>query len=117
MFADPITITVDGDTLNLARVASGERQGIFEDSTSNYTMRVSHTLGRRNRSTIRLDKLVTAADPLVPSTNRVYSLSAYLVLDTPPQGLDPQENLNAVQALVDYLDVSGNMTKFLNHEA
>lgn len=117
MFADPQTVTINAVGKSLPRVGSGDYEGIFEDAADGLVLRISHALARRNRSTVRLDVTKTSADPLVPSTNKVMSMSAYLVLDVPPQGFSTTEITNNLKGLIDWLAIAGNQTKVVAHES
>jgi hypothetical protein len=117
MFTDPQTVTVSTIAKSLARTESGDHTGAFESTVDGLVLSVSHALARRNRSTVRLDCNKTSADPLVPSTNRPYSMSVYLVLDCPPQGFSTAEVTANAKALVDWLAIAGNQTKLVNHES
>lgn len=117
--SDPQTVTVNSVAKTLQRVSSGDYTGTFADVADGLTLRVSHTLGRRNRSTVRLEIAKISADPLVPSTNAPYSMTAYLVIDTPPQGFTTTEQTNNLKALVDWFSAStyANVAKVVNRES
>lgn len=117
MFTEPQTVTVNAVAKNLPRVSMLDRSGTFESAADGLTLRVSHNLGKRNRRTVRLDITKTAADPLLDGVSRPYSMSAYLVIDHPQVGFDATETLNNVQALVDWLDVAGNLSKVVGGES
>jgi hypothetical protein len=117
MFADPQTVTVNAVAKSLARTESGDHHGSFESAVDGLVLGIQHALARRNRSTVRLDVSKTSADPLVPSTNRPYSMSCYLVIDAPPQGFTTAEITLNAKALIDWLAISGNQSKLVNHEA
>jgi hypothetical protein len=117
MYTDPQTVTVNTVAKSLARTESGDHHGAFESTADGLVLSVSHALARRNRSTVRLDVSKTSADPLVPSTNRPYSMSCYLVVDVPPQGFSTAEITNNAKALIDWLAIAGNQTKLVNHES
>lgn len=117
MFADPQSVTVNAVAKSLPRVASGDYEGAFESVVDGLRLSVRYTPAKRNRSTVRLDISKVAADVLVPSTNKPYSMSVYLVVDTPTQGFTTTEITNNMKALVDWLAVAGNQTKITNHES
>lgn len=117
MYADPQSVTINSVAKSLARTESGDHNGAFESTVDGLQLGIQHALARRYRSTVRLDVSKVSADPLVPSTNRPYSMSAYLVLDIPPQGFTTTEVTNNLKGLVDWLAVAGNQTKFVNHES
>lgn len=117
--SDPQTVTVNAVAKTLARVSSGDYSGAFNSAADGLTLRVSHANGKRNRSTVRLEISKISADPLVPSTNRPYSMTVYLVLDTPTQGFSVTETTNNLKALVDWFTAStyANSSKVVNKES
>jgi hypothetical protein len=117
MFADPQSVTINAVAKSLARVGSGDYDGAFQSVADGLDMSIQHALSRRYRSTVRLNVTKTSADPLVPSTNRPYSMSTYLVLDTPPQGFSVTEITYNLKGLIDWLAIAGNQTKLVNHES
>lgn len=117
MFADPQSVTVNAVAKSLPRTGSGDHTGTFEDPADGLVLTISHQNGRRHRSTVRLDNSKISADPLVPTSNRPYSLSAYVVLDTPLQGYTTTEIGYYLKALSDWLAVAGNQTKILGFES
>lgn len=120
MLTEPQTITVNAVAKNLPRVAFGDRAGTFELKDSNnvlHTLKVTHVNGKRARHTVRYDFSKTAADPLLDGVSRVYSASAYVVIDAPLVGFSNTELEQHVQGLVDYLDAAGLLTKVLGSES
>lgn len=100
--SDPQTVTVNSVAKSLSRVSASDYSGAFNSIADGLTLKVSHTQGRRNRSTVRLEISKIAADVLVPSTNTPYSMTVYMVVDTPPQGFTTTEQTNNIKALVDW---------------
>lgn len=117
MFTDPQTVTVNAVAKSLPRVASGNYDGAFESVADGLKLRVSHAFGKRDRRTVRLDSKDIAADPYLDGTNRPISMSAYLVVDAPPQGYTATEISYHVQALIDWLDTPANLAKVLGSES
>jgi hypothetical protein len=117
--ADPQTVTVNAVAKTLARVGSSDYSGTFNSAADGLVLRVSHTQGRRNRSTVRLEISKISADPLVPSTNRPYSMTVYAVVDTPTQGFTTTEITNNIKALVDWFTASSyaGTVKIVNKES
>jgi hypothetical protein len=116
MFSDPQSVTVNAVAKSLARTGSTDSIGIYQSTADGLVLKISHQNGKRNRQTVRLDVSKISADPLVPTVNRPYSLSAYLVLDTPLQGFSTTEIGYYLKAVSDWLAVSGNQTKLVNQE-
>lgn len=117
MFTEPQEVTVNAVAKSMPRVAFGDRNGTFENVSTGHRLRITHLNGRRNRRTIRLDITKTAADPLLDGVSREYSMSAYLTVDHPLVGFSATEQEQNVQALVDWLDTAGNLTKVVNGES
>jgi hypothetical protein len=116
MFSEPQTVTINAVAKALPRIAFGDRKGVFEDALGN-RLTISHTFGRRNRHNARLDITKTAADPLLDGVSRQYSMSVQLIVDYPPVGFDNSERAINAQALVDYLDGAGILTKVVGGES
>jgi len=116
-YADPQSVTVNAVAKSLARVGSGSYSGSFQSSADGLQLLVDHNHGRRNRSTVRLQIDKISADPLVPSTNRPYSMTVGVYIDKPTQGFSTTELANNLKALSDWLAVAGNQTKLVNEES
>jgi len=116
-FADPQSITIDGDTHTLPRVSSGENTGAFQQDDASVRMSVSHQYGPRTRRQIRVDFKKIAPD-VFTSDNVEYSMSTYLVVDTPKTGFTPAEAKDVVDGLVAYLSGSSGarVTQLLGGE-
>lgn len=117
-FADPQTVTINSVAQTLPRISSGVNAGTFSKDDGLVKLSVSHQYGKRNRRTIRLDHAKIAADPLVSSTSVKYSMSAYLVLDTPITGYTVAEAKQIGDALTAYLTASSGarLTQLLGGE-
>lgn len=116
-FADPQSITVQAGAKSLARVVSGDYSGAFADTTDGLTLSIQHATGRRNRSTARLQVDKIGTDPLIPTVNRPYSMTAYLVLDTPLQGFSVSDQTYNLVGLLGWLSTTTNYNKFINRES
>jgi hypothetical protein len=117
--SDPQSLTIGSDTYSLPRVSVLERGSIFALSDGDIQFKVSHQKGKRNRSVVRIDETIIAADPLVPTTNYATSMSVQLVVDTPLIGFDVATRKAVVDALVAWLSASSgaNLTKVLGGES
>jgi len=88
MFADPITITVNGSAKTLARIKSTGTSSDYVSSDGNYTMTISHQVSRgRIRTLIKTGQRVVATDPL-SSENDYAWLYDQRVIDRPEVGFD-----------------------------
>lgn len=118
-FSDPQSITVDADTMSLPRIGFGLNNGQFQTADGLLKLTVSHAYNKRTRRVVRLDVKKTAADPLYPDTNKVRTLSAYLVVDTEPEGFSVAEQREFVEGLTGFLTASSSaaLTKVLGGES
>jgi hypothetical protein len=117
-FADPQSVTINAVAQTLPRVSSGIDSGSFQKDDASVKLTVSSTYGRRNRRTIRLDHRKIAADPLMPSTNTLYTMSCYIVIDVPPVGYTVAEQKQIVDGLTGYATASSGarVTQILGGE-
>lgn len=107
-FSDPQSVTIATVATSLPRVSSGVNSGIFSTPDGLVKLTISHVYGKRTRSSIRLDFAKVAPDPLISAQNIKYSMSAYLVVDTPVTGYTVADAVSNVKALADYLSASTN---------
>ena len=119
MFTDPQSVTINSVANSLPRTTAGVNQGVFTKDDGNVKMSLSHTYAKRTRRMARLDFSKIAADPLISAQNIKYSMSAYLVVDTPITGFTVAEAKQIVDALTAWLTASSgaNVTKFLGGES
>jgi hypothetical protein len=117
MFADPQTVTVNAVAKTLPRVDVGNRRAIYESAADGLVFTLTHVKGKRNRHTVRLDINKTAADPLLDGVSKVYSMSAYLIVDAPDVGFTLAEQKLNVKALTDWFGTSTNTDKVLAFES
>lgn len=119
MFTDPQSVTINSVANSLPRTTAGVNQGVFTKDDGNVKMSLSHTYAKRTRRMARLDFSKIAADPLISAQNIKYSMSAYLVVDTPITGFTVAEAKQIVDALTAWLTAStgANVTKLLGGES
>jgi hypothetical protein len=117
-YADPQSVTVSGTAVSLPRTGFSPTGGSFTSSDGKYKLEVSHQYGRRQRRSIRLTESKISADPLVPSTNTRTSMSVYMVVDTPLNGVTAAEAKAVVDAFVAYMAASSGarVTQLLGGE-
>jgi hypothetical protein len=79
---------------------------------------ISHAIGKRARRTVRIDYSKVAADPIT-AENTEFTMSTYVVTDTPLRGLSVTEQKQIVDALTAWLTASSgaNVTKVLGQES
>nr|UJQ85867.1 MAG: hypothetical protein 2 [Leviviridae sp.] len=106
MLADPQSVTINAVAQSLPAIARGVNQSAYQKDDGNVKLTISHAYGKRTRRTVRLDFSKIAADPLVSAQNIKYSMSTYLVIDTPITGFTVAEAKQIVDALTAYLTAS-----------
>lgn len=117
-FADPQSVTINAVAKSLARTSSGPNSGTFRKDDGEVQLTVQHSSAKRDRHTIRIDHKKIAADPLQPSTNALFSMSCYLVVDMPVAGYTLAEAKQIVDGLTGYLTASSGarVTQLLGGE-
>ncbi len=116
-FADPQSIN-NGAAITLPRTGFGANSGTFKSADGTTTLTISHTIGKRNRSIVRVDYSKIAADPFVAGQNNTVSMSTYVLVDVPKQGYSTTEIVNNVAAMFTLLTASTNakLTQFVGGE-
>jgi hypothetical protein len=119
MLADPQSVTYNSGSVSLPAIARGANTSKYQKDDGTMALTISHALGKRNRSTVRLDFSKIAADPLISAQNIKYSMSAYLVIDRPVTGFTVAEAKLVVDALTAYLTASSGakVTSVLGFES
>lgn len=117
-FSDPQSVTINAVATSLPRVSSGIGASDYQSADGNVKMSISNRYGKRNRRSIRLNHRKVAADPLSTGYNKEYSMSTFLVVDSPDVGYTPTEVKQIVDALTGFLTASSgaNVTKLLGGE-
>jgi len=105
-FADPQTVTINSVANSLPRTSSGANSGAFSKDDGTVKLSVSHSYAKRTRRTVRIDHTKIAPDPFVSGQNVRYSMSTYIVVDTPISGYTIAEQKQIVDALTAYLSAS-----------
>jgi len=118
-FSDPQSVTINAVANSLPRVGLGNGTGAFSKDDGLVKLDIAHTYGKRTRRLIKLSHAKIAADPLISAQNIKYSMSTYLVIDTPITGYTVAEAKQIVDALVAYLSAStgAKITQLLGGEA
>nr|UJQ85668.1 MAG: hypothetical protein 2 [Leviviridae sp.] len=106
MLADPQSVTINAVAQSLPTIARGVNSSVYQKDDGTVKLSISHNYGKRTRRTVRLDFSKIAADPLVSAQNIKYSMSTYLVIDTPVTGFTVAEAKQIVDALTAYLTAS-----------
>lgn len=115
--ADPQSVTI-GSAISLPRTGQGVTSGVFTSADGMVRLLVSHNLGRRKRTTVRLEHRKVAANPFDSSVNAEYSMTSYLVIDWPTVGYTVAEAKQVVDGLVNFLAAGSGavVTKVLGAE-
>lgn len=118
MFTDPQSLVLEGVSTTLPRVSTQGRTSTYESASGDLTLIISHTNGKRSRSVIRVNSNKVAPDSFNPSSNKPYTMSAYLVVDTPLNiGYTDEELRVHIEGLLDLVGSPGFLTKFLGQES
>lgn len=118
LFADPQSVTISGSAKTLARISSGENSSRYANDDGSVIEMVSHSYGKRTRRTFRITHSKYAADPLFPTQNVPYSMTFYVVADTPRVGYTVAEQKAVVDGFLAQLQASTGLliTKLLSGE-
>jgi len=114
MFSDPQSVTLSGSAVSTPRTSSGVNSSEYTSADGAVKLTISNAYGKRNRRTVRLVHSKIAADPLTAANTR-YSMTAYVVFDTPQVGYTVSEAQAVVAALTGFL-TAGNVSKILGGE-
>jgi len=117
-FSDPQSVTISGSTISLPRTGSGVDTGTFKSNDGLVAMTVASSYGKRTRRTLKIEHSKVAPDPLISSQNVKYSMSTYIVTDTPITGYTVAEAKAVVDGLIAYLTAStgARVTQLLGGE-
>lgn len=117
-YADPQSVDVGAGPVSLPRTGSGLNTGSFKSNDGHTALSVASQYGKRTRRTIRLDHSKIAPDPLISSQDVLYSMSSYIVVDTPLTGFTVAEAKLVVEGLTTLLTASTGaaITKLLGGE-
>jgi hypothetical protein len=117
-FSDPQSVTINAVANSLPRVSNVANGGVFQKDDGNVKLSIDHVYGNRTRRTLRLDHRKIAADPLISANSILYSMSAYLVVNTPITGYTVTEAKQIVDASTLYATASSGakITQLLGGE-
>jgi len=120
-FSDPISVTVNAVAKSLPRIFSAPGSpSTFKTTDDEFLVQIAHSAikgGRRERHLVKLTQRKITADPFNPSTNTESKASVHIVLENPAMGFTDTELGYLVKALADFVNVTGNQTKFVGSEA
>lgn len=117
-YSDPQSVDPGSGAVSLPRTGSSSVGGTFTSNDSTLKLVVDHVNGRRSRHRVRLNLTKITADPLVPSQNVRSSMSAYLVVDRPLNGITADEAKDLILGLTTWLTASSaaNAEKLVGFE-
>lgn len=102
-FADPQSVTFAAPlpvgAVSLPRVSVGQYASTYQSADGLVKLSASSQIGKRARRVLRLDHSKIAANTYDPSIQTPYSMSCYLVFDTPLIGYSTGEQLEAYRGL------------------
>jgi hypothetical protein len=116
-FADPQTVTISGAAKSLKRTGYGPSSGTLATVEGDVALKISHQGGRRFRRTVRLEHSKIAPDPFTSDQTK-FSMTAYIVIDTPVTGYTATEAKAVVDGLTAWLTATSgsNVTAVLGSE-
>lgn len=117
MFSDPQTVTVNSVAQTLPAISREPMKSTYREDVGEYELVISHQeTAKRNRRTVRLNRVKLTSDPFIPAQNVEVSHSVYLVIDTPLAGYSVTELDDDIAGLVGWL-TSANVVKVLGGES
>jgi len=119
MYSDPQVLTINAVANTLPRTSSGVNLGAFTKDDATVKLSIANQYGKRTRRQARVDFSKIAPNPLISSTNILYTMSTYLVVDLPLTGFTIAEAKQPIDAFVTWLSASSgaNITKLLGGES
>lgn len=117
--ADPQSVDIGAGAVLLPRVSVGPYQAEYLSADGNLGYRISHDIRNRIRSVARIDVRKVAQDPLFPVQNAPFTMSAYLVVDSPLFGYTGTELEDAAAGLMTNLTATtnANLIKLVHRES
>lgn len=119
MFADPISMTIDSEAVNLPRVSVGDFQSRYRSADGQFELEIAHSDNKRERSVVKLRTNIVGADPFNSARSRGYTAFAHLVIDAPLNGVGftDAEQEALVKGLLGFLAEPDNLSKILGKES
>jgi len=119
--ADPLSVTIDKEAIQLSRIATGDTSGKFQnnDKTVTLLVRPRTTAAGRRANVIQLRKKKVTTDPLVSTTNVEVEASVAVTINLPSAGFTSSDVADLYGALASLLTGSSNavLTKIVNGES
>jgi hypothetical protein len=112
-YADPQSVTFAAPlpvgAVSLPRVSVGQYASTYSSADGLVKLSASSAIGKRARRVLRLDHSKIAANPFDASVNQSFSMSCYLVLDTPLIGYTTAEQLEVYRGLKGQMTASTDL--------
>ena len=101
MFAEPLTVTIDGVANNLPRVTMEKFRSGWGDPSGDVSATIAHSFNGNEQSMVRVDLKKVTADPLNPGSNIPVQASAWVVVRAPSNqfGFTDAELVNLTKGL------------------
>lgn len=117
MLTDPQSVTYAASAKSLPRIGGDGTSSEYKlnDAGVVYDLVVSHQFKARNRVNVRLRRDNYAADPLIPTSNLLASMTASFTMDFPNVGLTAADAVALSKALAAYL-TDATLLKLANGE-
>jgi hypothetical protein len=119
MFIDPSVITINAIAQSLARTSMGVNSGILSKDDGTHRLSISHSLGKVNQRSIRLDRRSVVADPLTTGNFFETNEAVWLVSRTPQSGVSLGSQKQLVDGFLAFLTASSgaNVARLLAGES
>jgi hypothetical protein len=105
-FSDPQSVTISATPYSLPRVSTGDDSSEYKYADGSIIETVSSQYGKRTRRQFKIAHSKVAVDPLVPTQNAPYSMSFYIVADTPVVGYTVAEQKAVIDGFIAQLNAS-----------
>lgn len=118
-FSDPVSVTIGGTAIPLARISSGNNQSNYRSAEGNTALKAASTYGKtRVNRVISLEQSKFSANPNIPAENLLSSVKVNLTISEPLTAFTVAERVALVKSLTAALAASSDalLTKWLGGE-
>jgi len=113
--SDPQSVTLASVAKSLVRIITDKMSAVYALADGTLKLSVSHSIGRRNRTSIRLDQNMITTNPLNDVKNMA-GQSAILIIDRKAGEFTNDQSKALLVALADYAKTA-NLDKILGGES
>jgi len=119
MFAEPLSVTIGEETLELPRVTMEKFRSGWGDPSDSVSATIAHSLSGNEQSQVRLDLKKVITDPFTQGQSVPVQASAWLVIRAPKNqlGFTDEELSELATALTDLVTSADFLTHFLQKES